>query len=98
MVLQLPRVPPHRRVSFLLEARPQRRSHMALFLENKKIGSLFFLVRRFVEGELNPVANKSVSHLAKCLHFTFKSITPKVAMEMDKLSLDELYNRALKAS
>lgn len=52
----------------------------------------------FVEGELNPVANKNVSHLAEYLYYTFENITSKVAVEMDKLGLEERYNRALKAS
>lgn len=44
------------------------------------------------------MAYKNISHLAEYLNYTSESITPKVAMEMDKLSLDERYTWALKAS
>ncbi|XP_006435936.2 probable ATP-dependent RNA helicase DDX31 isoform X2 [Citrus clementina] len=64
----------------------------------RKVGSLFSLPEDFIEGELDPVANKKVSHLAEYVHYTSENITPEVAGEMDKLGLDECYNRALKAS
>lgn len=60
--------------------------------------SLFSLPEDFIEGELDPVANKKVSHLAEYVHYTSENITPEVAGEMDKLGLDERYNQALKAS
>lgn len=43
------------------------------------------------------MANKNNSHLAEYINYTSESITPEVGMEMDKLGLDERYNRALKA-
>ena len=62
------------------------------------MSSLFSLPRDFVEGKLDPVANKNTSHLAEYLHYPFKNITPEVVVEMDELGLDERYNRAVKAS
>lgn len=64
----------------------------------RKMDSLFSLPEDFIEGELDPVANKKVSHLAEYVHYTSENITPEVAGEMDKLGLDERYNQALKAS
>lgn len=58
----------------------------------RKIGSLFFLPGDFIEDELDPVANKKVSHLAEYVYYTIENITPGVAEEMDNLVLDERYN------
>lgn len=44
------------------------------------------------------MAYKNISHVAEYLYYTSNSITSEVAMEIDKLGLDERYNRALKAS
>lgn len=62
------------------------------------MGSFFFLPGDFVEREIDSLANKSVSQLAKYLYYTSKNITLEAAMEIDKLGLDERYNRVLKAS
>lgn len=63
-----------------------------------KMSSIFSLPGDFVEGKLDPVANKNTSHLAEYLYYNYENITPEVVVEMNELGLDERYNRAFKAS
>lgn len=50
-----------------------------------------------MEGELDPVANKRISHLADCFLNSFECISTDMAIEADRLDLNERYSRALKA-
>ena len=50
-----------------------------------------------MEGELDPVANKQISHLTNYFFHFSESISTDMAMEADKLDLNERYSRALKA-
>lgn len=64
----------------------------------RKMDSLFSTPGDFIEGELDPMANKKVFHLAEYIHYTTENITSEVVVEMDKLGLHERHSRALKAS
>lgn len=50
-----------------------------------------------MEGKLDPVVNKRISHLADCFLYSSECISTDMAMEADKLDLNERYSRALKA-
>ena len=63
----------------------------------RKFGSLFTAPGDLMEGELDPVANKRISHLTDCFLHSSESISTDMAMEADKLDLNERYSRALKA-
>ena len=63
----------------------------------RKLGSLFSTPGDLMEGELDPVANKRISHLTDCFLHSSESISTDMAMEADKLDLNERYSRALKA-
>ncbi|XP_052296047.1 uncharacterized protein LOC102608442 [Citrus sinensis] len=62
----------------------------------RKLGSLFSAPGDLMEGELDPVANKRISHLTDCFLHSSESISTDMAIEMDKLDLNERYSRALK--
>lgn len=63
----------------------------------RKLSSLFTVSGDLVEGELDPIANKTLSHLKDCFLHTSECVSPDVALEADKLDLSERYSRALKA-
>ena len=63
----------------------------------RKFGSLFTAPGDLIEGELDPVANKQISHLIDCFLHSSESISTDGAMKSDKLDLNERYSRALKA-
>ena len=50
----------------------------------------FVLVSSFPDelckGDLDPVFNKKISHLARCFYYSIENVTPKVAEETDKMS------------
>ena len=50
-----------------------------------------------MKGKLDPVVNKQISHLADCFLYSSECISTDMAMEADKLDLNERYSRALKA-
>lgn len=62
----------------------------------------FGMVTAFLEelrvGELDPVSNKDVSHLARCFYYSAETVTPEVTEEADKLSLSQRYGQALRAT
>lgn len=49
-----------------------------------------------VENELDPMANRQVSHLANCFFYASKSSFSIMATEVDKLGLNERYALVLK--
>ena len=63
----------------------------------RKLSSLFTALGDLVEGELDPVANKRISHLADCFLHSSECISTDMAMKADRLDLNERYSRALKA-
>lgn len=67
-----------------------------LVFSKRKFGSLFTLEGDPVEGELDPVTNRHVSHLANYFFYAFESISAIIAADMDKLGLDDHYGLALK--
>ena len=72
-------------------------SRGTLATHKRKFGSLFTAHGDLMEGELDPVANKRISHLTDCFFHSSESISTDMAMEADKLDLNERYSRALKA-
>lgn len=50
------------------------------------------------EGDLDPLANERVSHLARYMYYSAEHITPKSAAKADRQELREKYSRAFKAS
>lgn len=63
----------------------------------RKLNSLFTVSRDLMKGKLDLVANKRISHLTDCfLHFS-KYISTDMAIEADRLDLNEHYSQALKA-
>lgn len=69
-----------------------------LSTQKRKVGSLFSLLRNFIEDDLDPVANKKLSFLVEYFHHIIEIITSEVAVEMEKLGLDERYKRAFKVT
>ena len=65
--------------------------------DKRKLGSLFTIPRDLMEGELDPVANKRISHLVDCFLHSSECISTDMAIEGDRLDLNERYSRALKA-
>ena len=63
----------------------------------RKFGSIFTAPRDLMEGELDPVANKQISHLTDCFLHSSESIFTDMTIEADKLDLNERYSRVLKA-
>ena len=63
----------------------------------RKFNSLFTALGNLMEGELDPMANKRISHLTDCFLHSSESIPTDMAMEAGKLDLNECYSRALKA-
>ena len=63
----------------------------------RKLGSLFTVSGDLTEGELDPVANKKISHMTNCFLYTSECIYVDMAAEVDRLDLNERYGRALKA-
>lgn len=49
-----------------------------------------------MEGELDPMANIRISHLTNCFLYTSEFIYVDIAVEVDRLDLNERYGRALK--
>lgn len=50
------------------------------------------------EGDLDPVSNENVSHLAYCFYYSIKNVTLEIVAKTDMFSLSERYGRALKAT
>lgn len=69
-----------------------------LSTQKRKVSSLFSLLRNFIDDDLDPVANKKVSYLVEYFHHIIEIITSEVAVEMEKLGLDERYKRAFKVT
>lgn len=63
----------------------------------RKLGSLFTVSGDLAEGELDPVANKKISHLTECFLYTSECISTDPAAKTDRLDLNERYSWALKA-
>ncbi|XP_024956005.1 uncharacterized protein LOC102619120 isoform X2 [Citrus sinensis] len=63
----------------------------------RKLSSLFTAPGDLVEGELDLVANKRISHLPDYFLHSSECISTDMAMEADRLDLNERYSRALKA-
>ena len=72
-------------------------SQGTLATHKRKLDSLFTVPVDLMEGELDLVANKWISHLADCFLNSSECISTDKAMEADKLYLNERYSRALKA-
>ena len=62
----------------------------------RKLGSLT-VSGDLMEGELDLVANKRISHLTDCFLHSSECISTDMAIEADRLDLNEHYSRALKA-
>ncbi|XP_052287719.1 uncharacterized protein LOC127899053 [Citrus sinensis] len=77
-------------VSFLGGSRGTLAAH------KRKFDSLFTALGDLMEGELDPVANKQISHLTNYFFHFSESISTDMAMKVDKLDLSERYSRALK--
>ncbi|XP_052300585.1 uncharacterized protein LOC127903775 isoform X3 [Citrus sinensis] len=79
-------------VSFLGGSRGTSATH------KRKFGPLFMVIGDLIEGELDPVANKQICHLADCFLHSSECISPDMAIEADRFDLNEHYSRALKAA
>lgn len=66
-------------------------------IRKRKFGSLFIVSGDLKEGELDPVANKKISHLTDCFLHTSECVSMDMTAKMDKLDLNERYSQALKA-
>lgn len=66
-------------------------------IRKRKFGSLFIVFGDLMEGELDPVANKKISHLTDCFLHTSECVSMDMTAKMDKLDLNERYSQALKA-
>lgn len=66
--------------------------------QKRKVDSLFFILRDFIEGDLDPVANKKVSYLVEYFHHIIENTTSEAVVEMEKLGLDEHYKQAFKVT
>ena len=49
-----------------------------------------------MEGELDLVANKRISHLTDCFLYSSECISTDMTIEADRLDLNERYSRVLK--
>ena len=72
-------------------------SRGTLATHKRKFGSIFTAPGDLMEGELDPVANKRISHLTDYFLYSSESISTDMAMETDKLDLNKRYSLALKA-
>lgn len=63
----------------------------------RKLGSLFIVPEDVMEGELDPVTNKRISHMTDYFLYSSECISVDMATEADRLDLNERYGRVLKA-
>ena len=63
----------------------------------RKFGALFTVSRDLMEGELDLVANKRISHLTDCFLHSSECISTDMTIEADRSDLNECYSRVLKA-
>ena len=66
--------------------------------KKRKFGLVFAFPDELCEGDLNPTSNKEVSHLACCFYYSIENVTSEVAKKADKMSLNQRYGQALRAT
>lgn len=59
----------------------------------RKIDSLYSLPGDFIGEDLDPIANKKISHLARYVYYTTKTITLEMATNLDRLERVELIDQ-----